>query len=488
VTIRPILGAWEQRDRPSLGQTEDRNVPAESIRVEGRRVHGVIPYGVESRDLGGWREVIEPGALRNARLDDLVALVDHAGVPIGRHPSTLHVEDRSNGLHWSVELPESRSDVREAIERRDLQAGSWRMRVARDEWRGDVRHVHEIAELADVSIVTRPAYVLAGVELRSTNGAGGDDDHRGAERGGLHVDDRRSSSAPAGLAEAFRSRGFPGERAELSFAEYEARAVTWTGSLDSMAPVRRQGSPLPADSRWFWPALQRVGVDAGTTSVDVVRQSARALADPASMNRAIDAISPKPETSSTVEIVSVTLRQLAHVSSGIPNVYLESAAVVSIVEGDLRLGLNEAIDAMAVAAVAGSPFHAPAANLVISVREAITVLQDLGYSPDTLVLRPSDAEDLDTLVSGVAGADADFVFAPGAGAGGIWNLSRRIAKAAPSPIVLDSGAFGRLYGSPVSLARFEENDGKTNTSVLRLEAHGVLGVERADAAVRIAAS
>jgi hypothetical protein len=408
-------------------------------------------------------------------------------VPLGRYPGTLHVEDRDDALHWSLELPESRSDIREAVQRRDLQAGSWRMRVARDEWRGDVRHVHEIAELADVSIVTRPAYALAGVELRSTTGSADHPrDDRRATAGSLNVDDRRSTSAPAGLAEAFRSRGFPGERAELSFAEYEARAVTWTGSLDSMAPVRRQGSPLPADSRWFWPALQRVGVDAGTTSVDVVRQSARALADPAAMNRALDATSAKPETSSTVEIVSVTLRQLASVQSGISNIFMEQAAIVSIVEGDLRLALNEALDAMAVAAVAGSPFHAPAANLVISVREAITVLQDLGYAPDTLVLRPSDAEDLDTLTSGVAAAD--FVFSPGQPAGPLWNLSRRVSKAAPAPIVMDSAALGRLYSGPASLQSFEENDGRTNTSLVRLETHAVVGVERADAAVRIAAS
>jgi hypothetical protein len=265
------------------------------------------------------------------------------------------------------------------------------MRVARDEWRGDVRHVHEIAELADVSVATRPAYALAGVELRSTNGAA--EDPRGDRRattGSLHVDDRRSSSAPPGLADAFRSRGFPTERAELSFAEYEARAVTWTGSLDSMAGMRRQGSPLPADTRWFWPALARVAVDAGTTSVNVVRQSARSLAAPGDMNRPLATTTPKPETSSTVEIISESLRQLASVQSGIPNIYMEQAAIVAIIEGDLRLALNEALDAMAIAAVAASPNQAPGANIVVSVRTAITALRALGYAPDTLVARPHE--------------------------------------------------------------------------------------------------
>ena len=88
-------------------------------------------------------------------------------MPLGRYPTTLELEDRDDGLHWSVSPPESRADVREAVERGDLRAGSWRMVVARDEWRGDVRHIHEIAELRDVAIVTAPAYPAAAVEYRT---------------------------------------------------------------------------------------------------------------------------------------------------------------------------------------------------------------------------------------------------------------------------------------------------------------------------------
>ena len=58
----------------------------------------------------------------------------------------------------------------------------------------------------------------------------------------------------------------------------------------------------------------------------------------------------------------------------------------------------------------------------------------------------------------------------------------------PAPVVFDSQAFGKLYAGPVSLARFEENAGSTNTSLVRLETNAVFGVERQNAAVRIAAS
>jgi hypothetical protein len=43
-----------------------------------------------------------------------------------------------------------------------------------------------------------------------------------------------------------------------------------------------------------------------------------------------------------------------------------------------------------------------------------------------------------------------------------------------------------LYLSPLSLARFEENAGRTNTSLIRLEGHAAYGTERTAAAVRIA--
>jgi hypothetical protein len=63
-----------------------------------------------------------------------------------------------------------------------------------------------------------------------------------------------------------------------------------------------------------------------------------------------------------------------------------------------------------------------------------------------------------------------------------------VSKVLPAPVVLDSSANGKLYVSPISLSRFEENAGRTNTSLVRLEGHAVYGVERTAAAVRIAAS
>jgi HK97 family phage major capsid protein len=191
--------APEQTDRPTAGAVEERT--AGGVAVDGRKIRGLIPYGIQSRPMGdGWREVIEHGALRNADISELRAVIDHKGVPLGRYPKTLDVEDSDDGLRWSVDPPKSRQDVVEAVERGDMRAGSWRMVVGRDEWRGDVRHVHEIKELLDVTIVgaEEPAYEAAVVEYRSTPRVTNEPEQekdmsedREVKKGGLEVEDRK---------------------------------------------------------------------------------------------------------------------------------------------------------------------------------------------------------------------------------------------------------------------------------------------------------
>jgi hypothetical protein len=99
------------------------------------------------------------------------------------------------------------------------------------------------------------------------------------------------------------------------------------------------------------------------------------------------------------------------------------------------------------------------------------------------------AEALDVLVTGIASGVNDYVFAPANFApSSIFGMNRRVSKTIPATAVVDSQAFGKLYAGPVALASFEENAGKTNSSLVRFEGNAVFGVERQNAAVRIAAS
>jgi HK97 family phage major capsid protein/HK97 family phage prohead protease len=157
--------------KPTPGEVEQRSAPETELTIEGNRLHGLIPYGVESRDLGGWTETIEPGALSGVDMADLVCTLNHdASRLLGRFDSTLTVESRSDGLAWSCELPTGPTgqDVRESVQRGDLRESSWRMVVGRDRWDGTRRHIEEIRSLRDVAVVTTGAYPADStrVELR----------------------------------------------------------------------------------------------------------------------------------------------------------------------------------------------------------------------------------------------------------------------------------------------------------------------------------
>ena len=247
---------------------------------------------------------------------------------------------------------------------------------------------------------------------------------------------------------------------------------------------------LGADQRYAWPAFGLVGVAAGDTSVQVLSQSARTLPATASMIRNIDAVTAKPEVDSALAILNVPLKQVAAIEKNVPNVYLEQPVFNSVIENDLRLALNEALDKLVLDAVAGSGFQVPGTDpLLVSIRKAMTAVLAAGYSPDTLILTPANAEALDVLVSGISGGTNDYVFGAGSFAPGtIFGLNKRISKTAAAPCVADSRALGKLYASPIRLARFEVDAGSTNRSNVRLEGSAVFGVERPDAAVRIAAS
>src|SRR5262249_46207224 len=140
----------------------------------------------------------------------------------------------------------------------------------------------------------------------------------------------------------FRHAGWkPGDRTEIAWREFEqaaeSRALTWTGSVGDVNVIRREAGPAGADQRYAWPAFPRIGVDAGTTSVDVLTQTARTLPTAANVVRVIDAVTNKPEVANTITVVNVALKQLAAVESGVPNIYLEQPAITSIVGTDLRL-------------------------------------------------------------------------------------------------------------------------------------------------------
>jgi HK97 family phage prohead protease len=503
------------------------DVDVESIDTRGRTLHGYAAvYGVESEDLGGFKEKIAVGAFSGVLDSDVRALLNHdPSQVLGRTKSgTLRLFDEQRGLRFEVDLPDSPlgENVREAVRRKDIDGASVRFTVDKDSWQDNLRTVESVKEVKDITVATFGAYPAASVDLRTRNNNDvahapqkeqDMSDDREVKEGGLNVEDRqlkqddaatiREQAYPAGslrvedrvgdlrvttLTEEFRTRGFPDQTASVTFDEF--RAVTWGGTIVALNANRVNGVPLGADQRYAWQAVPNVAVNAGVTSVDVFQQTARSLPAGTAILRAIDATTNKPEVGSTLNITNVPLKQVAGVETGIPNVYLERDELATVVENDLRLAVNEGLDETVRAGLATSGFQAPSTdNILVSIRKAMTTIWASGYVPDTLMLTPAAAETIDTMVSGLTGGTADFVFGPGRFAPGtVFGLNTVVSKVLPAPVVLDSSANGKLYVSPISLSRFEENAGRTNTSLVRLEGHAVYGVERTAAAVRIAAS
>jgi phage head maturation protease len=493
----------EVDNRPTAGDIEERI--AGGLAADGRKIRGIVPYGVQSRDMGGWSEVVEPTAFRNTKLDELRVTIDHRGVPLGRYPKTLELEDRADGLHWSLNPPRSRLDVVEAIERGDIQAGSWRMRVAKDEWRGNVRHIHDIAELKDVCLAAAedPVYPAAAVELRTRNNDGAEERQKESamaeeanKEGGLQVEDRQQKEErPAAgslrveertsdtrfrsMAELFAERGFFENRvATVDWDEF--RAFTWAAGtvLTDLNPIRRDGVPMGYDTRWVFPVIPTTPVSDATTSVQYLRQSARTLAGTATI-RPLDSTATKPEVATTAELQTLQLNQVAAVESGIPRIHAAQPAFQSMVEVDLRLSVNDGLDELVRRGlVTAGTASTVTGNVLDKIRKAVTVVQASGYNPDLLAIDPAGAEALDLLKT--AGSEQMYVFNAGAAAPAPYGLRVRVWKSGtggPGTAVLDSSAFGRLYTSPIELRSFEADGGLTNKQNVRMDHHRAVRLE-----------
>lgn len=256
------------------------------------------------------------------------------------------------------------------------------------------------------------------------------------------------------------------------------KALTVTGDIEDYAPRTVRSTVLGYDRRYLYPALRQVGVSPTDTSVSYIQQTARTLAATGDMIRAIDATSAKPESAMTVELATADLKQVAHRVSGIPNVAVRQPSFRTVIESDLRLGLSEALDAMVDTAItaASVPNASTGVGIAAKIRAAMTAVQAAGYSPDTVALSPLEAEQLDVALLATFNST---------GTSPLWGLRPRISKALDFAIVFDSTAFATLYAGPVEFASFEENDGATNSTLVRAELNAVAVVDREDAACEV---
>ena len=141
---------------------------------DNRHIEGyAIVFNSLSNDLGGFREIIEQGAITDELINnsDIVCLMNHdikkgllARSYHGRGSLKLDIDE--HGLHYSFEAPKTAlgDEVLEGIRRGDIAKCSFAFVCGEDVWDKDektgeyIRHVKKIKNLYDVSLVYHPAY------------------------------------------------------------------------------------------------------------------------------------------------------------------------------------------------------------------------------------------------------------------------------------------------------------------------------------------
>jgi HK97 family phage prohead protease len=175
--------AEEKKSQPLIigdSGVERRFIASEVRVVEQDGVPHIRGYGAVfnewSMDLGGFREMVEPGAFTKTLQEaDVRALFNHdPNRVLGRSQAgTLRVFEDEHGLGYDAIPPDTQwaRDLLTSIKRGDIDGSSFGFRAVRDTWSKDgdgnpTRRLREV-ELFDVGPVTFPAYTQTSAEARS---------------------------------------------------------------------------------------------------------------------------------------------------------------------------------------------------------------------------------------------------------------------------------------------------------------------------------
>ena len=148
----------------------------------GKLVGVAIAYGTRSQDLGGFVEIIEPGAFSKhlATNPDVRALYEHDKKDLlGRTASgTLKMSDSQQELAVEIDPPATRAgaDCVELVKRGDLSGMSFGFSVVRDHWdmkaKPPVRRtVPGVSSCASCSFISRSCGSAPAGPFRSSRGS-----------------------------------------------------------------------------------------------------------------------------------------------------------------------------------------------------------------------------------------------------------------------------------------------------------------------------
>ena len=188
----------ELERRYTPGVVEVRAAAADKRTIGGY----AAKFNKPSRNLGGFVEQIDPAAFRKSRGDgwpEVMARYNHEVLLGTTAARTLRLELDDTGLTYEVDVPQTRADVYELIQRGDVHKSSFAFRTMPegDEWglteeNFPLRTLHAV-QLVDVAPVDQPAYVDTTTGLRSL-----------AEHMDADVDEVRSMAKAGELVRLFK--------------------------------------------------------------------------------------------------------------------------------------------------------------------------------------------------------------------------------------------------------------------------------------------
>lgn len=172
-------------DEPAGTTPEDPTAPTEEDKKEkvdnkdGKKISGyAIVFNKPSKPIpdgdSSFTEIIDPKALENTDLSDVVMLSNHdyskplATVKAG----TLKLNVDEKGLHFEATLPNTTdgTDTFENVKAGNIDSASFRFANASDQWSKDengniTRTITNIGDIFEISSVTVPAYNDSSVEV-----------------------------------------------------------------------------------------------------------------------------------------------------------------------------------------------------------------------------------------------------------------------------------------------------------------------------------
>ena len=150
---------------------------AASLSQKGRTLFGYAARFGEVVDIGGFSEVIQPGAFRRSLAGPAAAGIraiyehDNAAL-LGRvGAGTLRLSEDDVGLAFELDLPDTTlgNDLAELVRRGDVAGCSFGFVSVTEDWSGEVRQLKDV-DLYEITITATPAYPSTSVSIRSRKG------------------------------------------------------------------------------------------------------------------------------------------------------------------------------------------------------------------------------------------------------------------------------------------------------------------------------